>query len=362
MQWKKIIGKLHLYLGLTVGIPFFLIAFSGAIYTWDPEVRRIIYHQSVPPVDQTLVPVSVLVDTIQSHFPDLDFRTALYRGKNTTAEVLLYGNGTYYHAQHNPYSGELLHLQDMNKGWWTYVKFMHRNLILGEVGTEIVHWVTLIYLILTITGIILWWPRNKIQRKKRLTIKRKSGVIKLNYDLHVVLAFYSSFICIFSILTGLFWGFNGLKSGVEKITNEAGRLYEEPKSDMLQISKGMDRMQIIDQLAQKFIEDHPSKNIRIGIPHGKEDVIRISLIPKKTLVSATDHLFFDQYTGNPLLGNFRNGLASEASTYKYIESLMYDIHLGHIGGLIGRILLFFGSLIAASLPVTGFVIWRSRQV
>ena len=355
------IGKLHLYLGLTVGIPFFLIAFSGAIYTWDPEIRRIIYKQSVPPADGVFVPVSALIDTIQSNFPQLDFRTALYRGRNTTTEVLLYGNGTYYHAQHNPYSGALIHLQDMNKGWWTYVKFMHRNLILGEVGREIVHWVTLIYLVLTITGMILWWPRNRIQRKKRLSIKWRSGAIKLNYDLHVVLAFYTSFICIFSILTGLFWGFEGLKSGVEKITNETKYLYEKPKSDTLQLSQSTDRMHIIDQLAYKFIEEHPTKNIRIGIPHGKEDVIRINLIPKNTLVSATDQLFFDQYTGYRLSGSFRSGMASEASTYRYVESLMYDIHLGHIGGLIGRIVLFFGSLIAASLPVTGFIIWRSKQ-
>lgn len=355
------IGKLHLYLGLTVGIPFFLIAFSGAIYTWDPEVRRIIYNQAISATDQPFVPVSVLVDTIQANFPDLDFRTAMYRGKSSTVEVLLYGNGTYYHAQLNPYTGALTHLQDMNKGWWTYVKFMHRNLILGDVGREIVHWVTLIYLILTITGIILWWPRNKMQRKKRLKIKWKSAGIKLNYDLHVVLAFYTSFICIFSTLTGLFWGFEGIKSSVEKVTNESERLYERPKSDTLQITLDMDRMQIIDQLAAKFIVDHPSQNIRISIPHGKEDVIRVNVIPKETLVSATDQFFFDQYTGNLLAGNFRNGLAAEASTFQYIQSLMYDIHLGHIGGFIGRTLLFVGSLIAASLPITGFIIWRSRQ-
>ena len=120
-------------------------------------------------------------------------------------------------------------------------------------------------------------------------------------------------------------------------------------------------MHIIDKLARQFIEDHPTKNIRINIPHGKEDVIRVNVIPKETLVSATDQFFFDQYTGTLLSGNFRSGLASEASTYQYIQSLMYDIHLGHIGGFIGRILLFFGSLIAASLPITGFIIWRSRQ-
>ena len=39
----------------------------------------------------------------------------------------------------------------------------------------------------------------------------------------------------------------------------------------------------------------------------------------------------------------------------------YDIHVGAVLGLPGKILAFFASLIAASLPVTGFVIWWGRR-
>jgi uncharacterized iron-regulated membrane protein len=39
----------------------------------------------------------------------------------------------------------------------------------------------------------------------------------------------------------------------------------------------------------------------------------------------------------------------------------YDIHTGAIIGLPGKILAFFASLIAASLPVTGFMIWLGRR-
>jgi uncharacterized iron-regulated membrane protein len=35
--------------------------------------------------------------------------------------------------------------------------------------------------------------------------------------------------------------------------------------------------------------------------------------------------------------------------------------VGAIAGLAGKILAFCASLIAASLPVTGFLIWRSRR-
>ena len=360
MRWKILIGKVHQYLGLTIGLPFFLIAFSGAIYTWDPEIRRIIYHQKVEEQPKPFIPVSQLMATLTNSNPDLDFRTALFRGQTTSVEVLLYGHGTYYHAQLNPYSGQLLHLQDMNRGWLNYVKFLHRNLILGDVGRELVHWITLAFLILTITGIILWWPRSKIQRRKRLTIKWKSSVLKLNYDLHVVLAFYTSFICIFSTLTGLFWGFDIVKDGLQRLTKAEQDQYEIPKSDTTSVSDRTTMMHIVDSITQNFIKAYPKKSVRISIPHGKEDVIRISTNEGLNLVSKVDHVLYDQYTGQNLQGNFRQGPASASSTYQYLEALMYDIHLGNIGGLTGRILLCLCSLIAASLPITGFIIWYSK--
>jgi uncharacterized iron-regulated membrane protein len=39
----------------------------------------------------------------------------------------------------------------------------------------------------------------------------------------------------------------------------------------------------------------------------------------------------------------------------------YDIHVGAIIGLPGKILMFFISLICASLPITGVYIWWGRR-
>ena len=39
----------------------------------------------------------------------------------------------------------------------------------------------------------------------------------------------------------------------------------------------------------------------------------------------------------------------------------YDIHVGAIGGLAGKIIAFLASLICASLPVTGFYIWWNKK-
>jgi uncharacterized iron-regulated membrane protein len=39
----------------------------------------------------------------------------------------------------------------------------------------------------------------------------------------------------------------------------------------------------------------------------------------------------------------------------------YDIHVGQILGLTGKIIAFLASLICASLPITGFIIWWGKR-
>jgi len=55
-------------------------------------------------------------------------------------------------------------------------------------------------------------------------------------------------------------------------------------------------------------------------------------------------------------GSFR-----DATIANKFNRMNYDIHVGAILGLPGKILAFFASLIAASLPVTGFYIWWGRR-
>jgi len=44
-----------------------------------------------------------------------------------------------------------------------------------------------------------------------------------------------------------------------------------------------------------------------------------------------------------------------------VHEVTYDIHVGAIFGIPGKILVFLASLITASLPVSGFLIWKGRR-
>ncbi|WP_405295425.1 PepSY domain-containing protein [Algibacter sp. Ld11] len=54
---------------------------------------------------------------------------------------------------------------------------------------------------------------------------------------------------------------------------------------------------------------------------------------------------------------------------KYVDSkvpdkklrINYDIHIGAIGRIVGKIIAFIISLLTASLPVTGVLLWYGRH-
>jgi uncharacterized iron-regulated membrane protein len=70
-----------------------------------------------------------------------------------------------------------------------------------------------------------------------------------------------------------------------------------------------------------------------------------------------DQLFFDQYTGAIL----QTKLFSNASTGDKLKATNYNIHTGKVFGIVGQFVVFFASLIAASLPITGFIMWWNRH-
>ena len=70
-----------------------------------------------------------------------------------------------------------------------------------------------------------------------------------------------------------------------------------------------------------------------------------------------DLFYFDRYSGKLLkyLPNAKKSMGLK------LNDLNYDIHIGQALGLTGKIIAFLASLISASLPVTGFIIWLGKR-
>ncbi|WP_149304813.1 PepSY-associated TM helix domain-containing protein [Pareuzebyella sediminis] len=358
---KKNVHKIHLVLGLAIGVPFFIISFSGAILAWKPEFSTVMYKQKVIVQDAPFVPVSKLKATLAEEFPEGDFRSVLFQGKDRTANVLLYVPGTYYYAFMNPYTAEIQHLQNMKRGWLNTLVPLHRNLLLGKIGEHIVHWITLLSLFMIITGLVLWWPKRKSKRKYSFKVQWKARPVKVNYDLHNVFGFYGCWIGVFTILTGIFWGFEPFRDSLKVLTEENRIVYDSPISDVSEHIENQNLENIIDSLVYSHLRALPDLLLRISYPHSEEETINMAIIDPWQRVWRTDYYHFDQYSGQKVKGHFKNGLSKDASSFTLLNRLVYDIHLGNLFGFIGRLMASLNALILASLPITGFFIWSSKR-
>src|SRR5690606_23028251 len=98
---------------------------------------------------------------------------------------------------------------------------MHRWMLLEDsVGRPIVGIATLIFVILSITGIILWIPKKYKgwkSLKPGFKIKFSANWKRINHDLHNALGIYSVLLILIMAFTGLCWSFEWYKDGLSGV-------------------------------------------------------------------------------------------------------------------------------------------------
>jgi uncharacterized iron-regulated membrane protein len=261
----------------------------------------------------------------------------------------------------NPYTGKVLHVSTNEQSFFDIIIELHVNLLLGEVGGNIVDYATFAFLILLITGIVLWWPKNKAARKQRFSFKWKEGLKwkRKNYDLHNILGFYASWIVLFIALTGLAWGFTWIDRTLYYVASGGAEYkeWEEIKStsDSTLINFKNLEDKVYANMIQQF--NKPFETIYLYTPEKKSDAYFGYINSSFKTWYKHEAYYFDQRTGELLLSEKPENMNGG----EYVSNMYYDIHIGKILGLPGQFLVFFASLIVASLPITGFYIWYGRR-
>jgi uncharacterized iron-regulated membrane protein len=365
MKFKKTVGKIHLWLGLSSGLLVFIIAITGCIYAFQAEIQnltqpyRFVEHEERP----VLLP-SQLRAIAQKELPGKKIHAVMYAKPGKAAEVIFYNPDPeyYYLVYLNPFSGEVLKVQDVQSGFFPFILDGHFYLWLPhEVGRPVVATATLVFLVMMISGLVLWWPKNKKATKQRFSIKLSARWRRRNYDLHNVLGFYATWAAIILAVTGLVWGFDWFAQGYYKLAGgEKSLLYAEPESDSTFRSNA--EIPAIDRLYVKMREAHPTAEVlEVHIPATEVSPIEVSINPDDETYWKADYRYFDQYSLEELSVSHIYGKQADASVADNMMRMNYDIHTGAVLGLPGKVLAFFVSLIVASLPVTGFYIWWGRR-
>jgi uncharacterized iron-regulated membrane protein len=364
MTFKKTIGKLHLWLGLASGLIVLFLGITGCILAFQLEIEGLTQKfRFVKVEDKPYLPPSELKKKADQYLTSKMALDVEYPGKGRAATAMYFDEDHYEMVFMNPYTGELLKHKNMNHDFFRFIINGHYYLWLPpHIGQPIVASATLVFLVMMITGLILWWPRNKGARKQRFTIKWTARWRRKNYDLHNVLGFYMTWIAIFIALSGLVMGFQWFAKSVYWVSSGGESMVEHdhPHSDTLQTVQYKNLDDRLWDQHRAAVKDHEGLSIWYAL--GKDATVEVVVNHRPGTYYNSDYHFYDQYTGEKKQGTGAYaGTYKEASGSDKLVRMNYDIHVGAILGLPGKILAFFASLIAASLPVTGFMVWLGRR-
>ncbi|WP_234571166.1 PepSY-associated TM helix domain-containing protein [Rhodohalobacter sp. 614A] len=370
-SFKKIVGKIHLWLGLASGLVVFIVSLTGCIYVFQEEISRALNTNvwvEVEPQNQPYASVETYINKVKEQYTgELNRITFdIFYSQNDAVvswvEDLDDNNKAFIL---NPYTGEVIKSFEYSVTFWAFVRSMHVSLLIPGIGDDIVAASTLIFLISLISGLVLWWPRNKKVAKKRVSFKwqKRTGMKRKNYDLHNILGFYSIFALIFITVSGLTMAYDWMDQAVMWTVNGGSvnnqeEITEPTLSESLQNKQQEEYSLGVDETLKSIRESYNGfKHFFIIFPESTDTVYVMAEPTEDSFYNRTDIYKLERSSGR--IAGYE--LWESKNNGEIYQGMELDIHVGSVLGLPGKILAFVVSLIAATLPITGFYIWWGRR-
>jgi len=366
MSTKKIVRNIHLWLGLSSGLVVCLLCISGALFVFAEEIMHA-YNKKhlhvVPGIER--LPVDDLAATFKERFPDEQyFWINTYNDPARSFDVVS-GISRSQQAEDirlkltflNPYTGDIIGEDFVSANFAFLVAHFHSQLLLGEVGLWIIRIASLIFLVELIIGIILWWPTSKNEARSAFRPKYPASRKRINHDLHRVYGFYGCWLLLISVTTGLIMSFDWIEKPVVAAFGGSPELVGQqvPEAGKLVGQPFVSLQTMYEEFEQACPDGHKFTLFALRSDTTTSQYVLIDR-DDRFLHLYGDNKVLNRYTGKQL----NQPLVAEFEKNQDIIEGALNIHMGTIGGWPTQVLALLVGLFGASLPITGFFIWRGR--
>ena len=367
MTTKKFIFQLHKILGLSTGLVVFIVAITGCCWAFRDEIESLYDdYKKVTPQNEPILTPTKAKEFAKVIFPNNTVHGTLFKKADDAIEVIFYdAEPEFYQSVFlNPYSGEVIQVDNHLSGFFAFILKGHMRLWLPKaIGEQVVGVSILIFILIIISGFIIWLPKKRKNLKQRLKFdwQKTTRWKRKNFDLHTVVGFYICSLALILAFTGSMMSYNWLKFVVYKSTGgekEARFIIPENQSEIGE----RDSKVPMDYLITKLSKENPNaESFELHYPKTADESIYVEVSNSKGLYYDSDFRFFDQNTLEEIETPGIYGKYQNAKVADKIQRMNYDIHIGAIGGITGKVIAFLVSLLTASLPVTGFLLWYGRH-
>ena len=341
---RKILFNVHLVVGLIAAAFVVVLGVTGSIMAFEGEIDRMT-HPHLFRVTPQAQPLSLAALTTRDR--------ASVPGKITTWGLGGAPDLSYLFAATegvvfvNQYTGEVLGTRT-SPTWLDYVHQFHLRLLAGNTGKTIVSWAGVALVLLTLSGLYLWWP------VKRLSINFAAGGRRPWFDLHNTVGVLSfAFLFVLS-LTGIVIGFE--RTTTPLLYKMAGG---QPSPQIIPVTPvpGAKIISPDEAIAIASRQLPGAVPIYVNVAGGKMPYRVAFRFPEDLTPGGRSRVLINPYDGKVLQVE-----SSRATTPgAHLITLNRAIHTGDVFGLPGKLLMSLMSLAAAAQVCTGIVMWWKRR-
>lgn len=377
---RKIAKEIHLWLSVPFGVLITLICFSGAMLVFEKEIVRIIHADffQVTPMGDPLSVEQVADRVAQTLADDVQVAGVTVSADSTEAYQVSLSKPRRASVYVNQYTGEIKGLYQ-RPAFFSAMFSMHRWLMGSRPegggifwGKLIVGVSTLLFVIVLLSGIVIWWPRTKKALKNSLKITMRKGWRRFWYGSHVAGGMYALLFLLVMALTGLTWSFDWYRTGFYKLfgvelqdQQNGGHQSQEHHG---QRNDG-NTLRVENRHGGREKQTAPFAHWQQALEEMQRlypDYAQITVSDGSTAVSFSrlgNQRSSDRYTFNPRTGELTGKtLYEDAEASGKIRGWIYSVHVGSFGGWLTRILWFLTALLGATLPLTGYYLWIRRII
>lgn len=397
---RKFFAKIHLWLSIPFGIIIAIVCLTGAILVFETEIQELCYPSRyfVKETKGEPLPPLTLINSARQHLPDSIKINGIrvFSDPKRTYQLVLPGKKAAVFI--DPYTAEVTGIDD-GQGFFMQMMRLHRWLLDSykrdgsfSLGKAVVGYSTLVLAFILISGLVIWFPRNKKALKNRLKIKTKAGWYRFFYDLHVSGGFYATLLLLVLTLTGLTWSFGWYRDtfytvfGVETIQTHAhvsASSVQEGNSLERGGSKRISNERSSAERGSGEKEKDFSGKGKRERQQKRTDYTQwaevLSTLQKQYVkfnsITVQDGLAMvstanygntrgsDRYSFDP-----ETGKITEVQLYKdlpksgKIRGWIYSVHVGTWGGMTTKILSCLVSFLGAVFAITGYYFWIKKKI
>lgn len=384
MSIRRTLARLHRWIGLASGLIVFVVAITGAIYVWEAELFALGHSTLVRGATPgRRRPAGELLAAAQQAVPAghsvgrLTLYTAPSRAAVAIAQRLNDGAPTYFEEFQyydevylDPATARVLGVVNRKYDWIFLTRMVHTNLLLADTGTRIVATATLTFVAMVLTGLVLWWPRSRSVLRTRLRVQLAGNWKRVVFDLHNVLGVYGLAGLLLIALTGPVWTWRWYQDAVAWVFTGEARLVGEPVPTPSPVvvpaanlapsgaARGIGAGDVAERALREVVTRVPdASRYMIDIPNDPSRVLVVGAVyDRQSLWEEYERYYFHPLTA-AFLGDER---FEEKNLGMKWRNSNYGIHTGTLLGWPTQVLATLVSLLAASLPLTGALIWFPR--